>query len=162
MLSYRYTIALQEAEKFLHPLKDYSGTFYHLGQGAQGVNAPLPPLEGVAAPMSYLAGVFRTCRTSQMECGEVFGHPLWRVGCWAPPFESGGVWAPLFLTLASLQLQRKKISEQEEMIEMWSNGIRGNVHRYQLINATLIIELNVVYHLISCFLFFSWNWLVLV
>ena len=97
------------------------------------VNAHLPPLEGVAAPMSHLAGVFRTCLTSQVEGGEVFGHPLWRVGCWAPPFEGGGSWAPLFLTLASLQLQRKKISEQEEMIEMWSNGIRGNVHRYQLI-----------------------------
>ena len=122
------------------------------------VNAPLHPLESVAAPrmcvshLSYLAGgVWGAVWAPPLEC-RVLGTPI----------GGGGVWAPLFLMLASLQLQRRKISEQEEMIDMWSNGIRGNVHRYQLIKATLIIELKVVYHLISCFLFFSWNWMVLV
>ena len=92
--------------------------------------------------------------------GGCLGTPVGGSGVLGTPFGDGGAWAPLLLMLARLQLQRKKISEQEEMIEMWSNGIRGNVHRYQLINATLIIELNVVYHLISCFLFFlgiSWS-----
>ena len=66
-----------------------SSQFYHLGQGAQVINSPPPPpspLGGCRTAMFYLAGVFRTFLTSQKSSGEVFGHPLWGMGRWAPPF----------------------------------------------------------------------------